>query len=78
MTHHHLHAERIGALFQAVDAGLHGSDIRSPVKIVIVGGAAIALQWNPRRTTYDVDVVSEGIPTVFWDVVEAVGQDDGP
>lgn len=41
-----------------------------------MGGAAVALQWN-RRTTYDIDVVAEGIPAVFWDVVAAVGQDEG-
>ena len=72
-----LHAERIGKLFQAVDAGLSGSDLRSPVEIVIVGGAAIALRWNEARTTNDIDVVSEGIPAVFWDVVEAVGRVEG-
>lgn len=70
-----LNAERIGELFKAVDAGLSGSGLRSPVEIVIVGGAAVALQWNHRRTTYDVDVVAEGIPSVFWDVVAAVGRD---
>jgi len=70
-----LNAERIGELFQAVDTGLSGSGLRSPVEIVIVGGAAVALQWNRRRTTYDVDVVAEGIPSVFWDVVAAVGRD---
>ena len=72
-----LHAERIGKLFQAIDAGLSGSDLRSPVEIVIVGGAAIALRWNEARTTNDIDVVSEGIPAVFWDVVEAVGRVEG-
>ena len=71
-----LHAERIGELFQAVDTGLSGYGLRSPVEIVIVGGAAVALQWNRRRTTYDVDVVAEGIPPVFWDVVAAVGRDE--
>ena len=35
----------------------------------------MALQWNRRRTTYDVDVVSEGIPAVFWDVAAAAGRD---
>ena len=41
-----------------------------------MGGAAIALLWNPRRTTYDVDVVSEGVPSVFWDVVAVVGREE--
>ena len=71
-----LNAERLGELFQAVDTSLSGSGLRSPVEIVIVGGAAVALQWNRRRTTYDVDVVAEGIPAVFWDVVAAVGRDE--
>ena len=66
MPHHHLDAERIEGLFRAVDAGLSGSGLRSPVEIVVVGGAAVALQWNSRRTTYDIDVVSEGIPAAFW------------
>ena len=77
MPHHHLDAERIEGLFQAVDKGLSGSSLRTPVQIVVVGGAAVALQWNRRRTTYDIDVVAEGIPAVFWDVVESVGQDEG-
>ena len=68
-----LDVERIGGLFQAVNAGLSASGLRAPVEIVVVGGAAVAMQWNRRRTTYDVDVVSEGIPGVFWDVVAAVG-----
>ena len=75
MTRSLLHAERIGGLFQALDAGLRGSSLRSPIEIVVVGGAAV-MQWNQRRTTYDVDVVSEGIPSVFWDVVAAVGRDE--
>ena len=77
MPHPRLDAKRIGDLFQAVDAGLHGTGLRSPVEIVVVGGAAIALQWNQARTTYDVDVVSEGIPSAFWRVVEVVGRDEG-
>lgn len=78
MPHHQLDAERIERLFQAVDTGLNGSGLRSPVEIMVVGGAAVALQWDrAARTTYDIDVVSEGIPSVFWDVVEAVGQDEG-
>ena len=44
---------------------------------MIVGGAAIALRWNKSRTTNDIDVVSEGIPALFWDVVEAVGRVEG-
>ena len=72
-----LHAERIAELFQAVDAALRGAGLRAPIEIVVVGGAAVALQWNRRRTTYDVDVVSEGIPAVFWDVTATVGRAEG-
>ena len=69
-----LDAGRIGALFRAVNAGLHGVGLHAPVEVVVVGGAAIAMQWNPGRATYDVDVVSEGIPAVFWGVVADVGR----
>lgn len=72
-----LDARRIGELFQALDTKLDRVGIRNPVELVVVGGAAVALQWNRRRTTYDVDVVSEGIPAVFWDVAAAVGRDAG-
>ena len=41
-----------------------------------MGGAAVALLWNPRRTTYDVDVVSEGVPSVFWDMVAVIGREE--
>ena len=72
-----LDAGRIGELFGAVDTGLGAVAVRAPVEVVVVGGAAIAMLWNRGRTTYDVDVVSEGIPAVFWDVVAAVGRDEG-
>ena len=52
-------------LLQAVNEGLRGVGLRAPVEIVVVGEAAVAMQWNPSRTTQDVDVVSEGIPAVF-------------
>ncbi len=72
-----LDAGRIEELFQAVNAGLRGVGRRAAVEVVVVGGAAIAMQWNRRRGTYDVDVVSEGIPAVFWDVVADVGRAEG-
>lgn len=72
-----LNTERIGELFQAVDNALARSGLRRPVEIVVVGGAAIALQWNEARTTNDIDVVSEGIPAAFWEVAEAVGSAEG-
>ena len=72
-----LDAGRIGELFRAVNTGLGAAAVRAPVEVVVVGGAAIAMLWNPGRTTYDVDVVSEGIPAVFWDVVADVGRNEG-
>ena len=72
-----LNARRIGELFQALDTKLDDVSIRNHVELVVVGGAAVALRWNRRRTTYDVDVVAEGIPAVFWDVAAAVGRDAG-
>ncbi|MCY4368814.1 MAG: hypothetical protein OXF41_05175 [bacterium] len=72
-----LDAGRIGDLFGAVNAGLGGVGLQAPVEVVVVGGAAIAMQWNPGRATYDVDVVSEGIPAVLWDVVADVGRAEG-
>lgn len=72
-----LTAERIAELFAAVDTRLAGIRLRFPVQILIVGGAAVAMQWNHRRTTYDVDAVSEDIPVEFWKVVTAVGEQFG-
>ena len=74
MSHDLLTAERIAELLEAVDTRLGGVGLRSPVEIVIVGGAAVAMQWNRRRTTYDVDVVSEDIPVELWGVVADVGE----
>ena len=69
-----LTAERIDGLLAAVDRDLGGTPLTAPVEIVVVGGAAVAMQWNPARVTYDVDVVSEGIPTEFWGVVAGVAE----
>ena len=35
------------------------------------------MQWNPRRSTYDVDVVNVGIPQMLWDAVAAVAEAGG-
>lgn len=69
-----LTADRIGELFAAVDSRLDGSE---PLDILVVGGAAISLQWNPARITYDVDVVSEGVTQDFRNAVAAVGRREG-
>ena len=36
------------------------------------GGAAVSLQWDPRRLTNDVDVVSDGLPSDLWKGAAAV------
>ena len=41
-------------------------ELAEPFQLLVVGGAAIAMQWNPGRVTYDVDVVSEGLPADIW------------
>ena len=46
-----------------------------PVRLVIIGGAAIALRGLvDNRLTVDVDVISEGIPLEFWRISEQVGE----
>ena len=70
-----LTVERIGELFPALNARLGGLAV--PVEILVVGGAAVAMQWNPRRATYDVDMVNAGIPQMFWDAVAAVAEAEG-
>ncbi len=70
-----LTVERLGELFPALNARLGGLAV--PVEILVVGGAAVAMQWNPRRATYDVDVVNAGIPQMFWDAVAAVAEAEG-
>lgn len=65
-----LNAELLLELFAEVDAELeeHGG----PLSILIVGGAAIALQWGGRWTN-DVDVVSEGLTSELRAAVARVG-----
>ena len=70
-----LTVERIGELLPALDARLGGMVV--PVELLVVGGAAVAMQWNPRRSTYDVDVVNVGIPQMLWDAVAAVAEAGG-
>ncbi|MDE0171390.1 MAG: hypothetical protein OXS29_18085 [bacterium] len=41
-------------------------EVDEPYALLVVGGAAISMQWNPRRLTHDVDVVSEGLPPALW------------
>ena len=47
-------------LFSALDDA--PSSTAEPVSVLIVGGAAISLQWNAARVTNDVDVISDHLP----------------
>ena len=60
-------------LFDALDSELGVLD--EPFDLLVVGGAAISLQWNPGRLTSDVDVVSEGLPPELWEAVARVAAD---
>ncbi len=63
--------ERLWRLFVELDAELAAENLSSPCRIVIVGGAAIALRV-PGRVTGDVDVVSEGLPPALRLAAERV------
>lgn len=45
-------------------------EVDEPYALLVVGGAAISMQWNPRRLTHDVDVVSEGLPPLCGRVLQ--------
>ena len=49
------------SLFSEIDAELSAGGSKTVYRVVIVGGAAVALVV-PGRLTGDVDVVSEGMP----------------
>jgi len=48
--------------------------------IYVVGGAAMAIQYDARRVTRDVDAITRGGAEEFWDAAKVVGQrhDLGP
>ena len=58
-------------LFVEVDRELEADDFDAPCRIVIVGGAMIALR-DSARVTGDVDVVSDGMPQSLRRAVELV------
>lgn len=66
MTGGYLSPSQITHLFAALDSKLGARDV--PVDLLVVGGAAIAFQWNPDRLTRDIDVI-DPLPD---DVVAAV------
>ena len=71
-----LTAERIAELFLEVDAELYALTDRHH-DVMIAGGAAIALLWDKRRITNDVDVVSEGMTPQLRTAVSRVARDYG-
>ena len=70
-----LNRSRLINLFSEVDRELGEGD--RPVDVLVVGGAAIALQWHDERLTNDVDVVSEGLSAAFREAVRRVGERHG-
>jgi len=46
--------------------------LAQPFDLLAVGGAAIALQWDPGRVTDDVDVISDLLPADLWEGAAAV------
>ncbi|MCY3562563.1 MAG: hypothetical protein F4W94_02975 [Acidimicrobiia bacterium] len=65
---------RIIELFQQVDAQLCELTDRNH-DVMIAGGAAVALLWDNRRITNDVDVVSEGMTPLLRSAIARVARD---
>ena len=63
--------ELLGVLDREVGRAM---DLDEPLTMLVVGGAAISMQWDPRRYTKDVDVVSQGLPPMLWKVVADVAK----
>ena len=61
-------------LLAEVDQELAGC--ADSISIVVAGGAAIALQWR-QRSTYDVDIVSDYMPSELRSAAERVGHRRG-
>ena len=47
-------------------------EIPEPFDLLVVGGAAVSLQWDPARLTNDVDVISDMLPPVLWEGAASV------
>ena len=69
-------AEQLPALLSELDVELASENLDTPCRIVIAGGAAIALRV-PSRVTGDVDVVSEGMPAAVRRAAERVASRHG-
>lgn len=63
MTDRLLHRERIVELLAELGRRLHQRGVRG--ELFVVGGAAMALAYNTRRTTVDVDAVFEPKQSVY-------------
>ncbi len=47
-------------------------ELAEPCDLLVVGGAAVSLQWNPARLTNDIDVISDMLPGGLWEGAAAV------
>ena len=47
-------------------------EMPEPFDLLVVGGAAVSLQWDPARLTNDVDVISDMLPPVLWEGAASV------
>ena len=56
-------------LFGALDQWLvrRMGELEAPLELLVVGGAAISMQWDPGRVTSDVDLVSDRLPGDLWE-----------
>ena len=67
--------DQIKGLLRILDRELgRVMDLDEPLTMLVVGGAAISMQWDPGRYTKDVDVVSQGLPPMLWKVVADVAK----
>ena len=61
--------DQLLGLFGALDQWLvrRLGKLAAPFELLVVGGAAISMQWDPGRVTNDVDVVSDRLPGDLWE-----------
>ena len=66
--------DQLLGLFGALDRWLvrEMGELAAPFELLVVGGAAISMQWDPVRVTNDVDVVSDRLPGDLWQGVAEV------
>lgn len=71
MSERGLTREQLIGLFEELDLWLAARKA-AHYQMLVVGGAAIALQWNPSRLTNDVDAISEGFTDELREGITAV------